>query len=99
MSDYVTREEHQAAIQRLDEADTELRQSISSMERNMRGDYENKIAVAVADVKEAIQISNSDVKSDVGAIQDHLTWQDRTVGGTVLLALMYVLLHFGFHIG
>lgn len=97
-NDAVTRAEHIAAIARLDAADAELRASIVSTERALRTDYEDKISVAVADVKQDIAGVRQALKEDVDGVQDHLTWQDRIIGGAlvtgVVTFLVYVALHF-----
>jgi hypothetical protein len=97
-AEYVTRDEHLDAIRRLEEADGELGRALVELERAMRADYESKISDAVTQMKEAISSSNDDLKGDIGQVQDHLTWQDRTVGGAVVLFFTYLLLHFVVHI-
>jgi hypothetical protein len=107
----VSREEHLAAIARLDNADSELRASIVATERALRTDYEDKIAGAVLAVKDdiigvrtAMSVDVGNVRDDVKDVQDHLTWQDRLVGGglftggitfAVLLVLQFTQHIFG----
>lgn len=96
MTDFVTRDEHQAAIDRLDAADAELRVAHSSLERELRRDYEEKISDAVDSVKETFTERANDLKEDIGHVQDHLTWQDRTVAAAVILMLVAVAAHYLF---
>ena len=107
--DAVSRAEHMAAIARLDAADSELRAAIATTERALRQDYEGKIAGAVtlltadlqaarADLKEDVLAARTDLKSDIDGVDDHLTWQDRAVGGGVITFIVLLVLQFTNHI-
>jgi len=88
-AEYITKEDHNETVRRLDAADIELRAMVISLEDRLRTDYEDKIATAVTSVKE-------DLKDDIAGVQDHLTWQDRTVGAALITALALALIHFAF---
>ena len=74
--EYVTRSEHQEAVRRLDEADSQIRTAISNTERVLRQDYETKIGEAVATLGADISELKSDLKGDLGEVKTHLTEQD-----------------------
>jgi len=110
MPEYVTRDEYLENIRRLDEADAELMRNILSTERELRSDYEDKIAKAVHEVgkdvvesrtalKENITLQTTAISKALNAVQDHLTWQDRTVGVSIATLIMYVVLHYAFGVG
>lgn len=77
----VTRAEHQAAIARLDQADSDLRNSIAETERILRTDYEGKISAAVASVNGNLVGLKTDLKGDIDEVKVHLTAQDDVLGG------------------
>ena len=76
MTDYVTRSEHQEAVRRLDEADSQVRAALQNTERVLRQDYESKIGEAVASLSADIGALKSDLRGDLGEVKTHLTEQD-----------------------
>jgi hypothetical protein len=74
--DYITRAEHDKDIQRLNEADALLSQSVVALERVLRADIDSKIAVAVVAVNSNVSGIKNDLRSDIHDVNTHLEDQD-----------------------
>lgn len=101
--DFITRAEHQAAIDRLDRADQDLAKQITETERQLRTEF-------VA----SVEASEGRISHRIDGVDAHLTLQDQYIIGrkidwkkTIVGALIgaasmvaaYAVLHFGLHIG
>lgn len=93
--DYVSRDEHQAAIARLDAADAELRQSIVNTERVLRGEFMEAVTAAADGLKSEIVLRNQTLEGKVDVVDDkvesvdnHLSWQNRTIGAAILSGIV-----------
>lgn len=109
MPDYVTRDEHNEAVRRLDEADAKLRDAQVNLEREIRRDYEGKIASAVSDlraeikgVRDDVKESSEDLKGRVREVKEGLgaqnKWALSILGTVIALTLVALVAHYVFGI-
>jgi hypothetical protein len=101
----VSREEYQAAVARLDAADAELRTSLIATERALRGEFLEAVSRTLANAKEdaILHVATIEAKVDavdnkVEVVDEHLSWQNRTVGAAILSGIVTFVVLSAIHV-
>jgi len=100
----VSQEQHDRDVARLDgaidsvrnaqvELERSLRQADADLERQLRAETAEAVRHAAEGLSNKIDEREADLKADINGLDEHLTWQDRAVGGAVLTFVVYAALH------
>ena len=98
--DLISRSEHNDAIARLEAADQALQRQIIDTERVLRDEFGTAMRELKGDLKDDFMGMSdkqdnlhSSLQGDLKEVKDHLTWQDRTIGGGVLAIITGVAIY------
>lgn len=94
-------EDIRQALDRLEREDDKLLDRILDTERELRRDYEAKIASAVHSVQSTVQSTHLALKEDIDEVKESLKWQNKiwvAPGAiTICSGVLYLALHYIFH--